>query len=165
MDKEQKFIFLKEYKTSSVDFGSYTNNLLNFYNYFEEKNPNIFTRYKSKEIEVPKNKGNTIEKISEAIIEAIKLAFPQEYKDSFIIFANQNKYNFDLKNLINELYDKHNIKSVKLSLSEIGQKVKRDEEGNLLFDKKKVSLVYFNCGDKEEDYPDEDSWKGREVVE
>jgi len=26
-------------------------------------------------------------------------------------------------------------------------------------------LIYFNSGDKEEDYPDEDSWKGRELIE
>ena len=25
--------------------------------------------------------------------------------------------------------------------------------------------MYFNAGDKEEDYPDEDSWKARELVE
>ena len=32
------------------------------------------------------NKGNIIEKFTESIIEAIKLAFPQQYKDSIILF-------------------------------------------------------------------------------
>ena len=165
LDKDQKFLFLQEYKTSLDDFGSHTNILLNFYNYFNEKYPNVFAKYKGKEKEIPKNKGNTIEKISEAIIEAIKLAFPQDYKTSVVVFITQKKFDFDLQNLINELYDKHKIKSEKLSLSEINKKITKDEEGNLKLNESKISLIYFNSGDKEEDYPDEDSWKGRELIE
>ena len=165
LDKDQKFLFLQEYKTSLDDFGSYTNILLNFYNYFNEKYPNVFAKYKGKEKEMPQNKGNTIEKISEAIIEAIKLAFPQDYKTSVVVFITQKKFDFDLQNLINELYDKHKIKSEKLSLSEINKKITKDEEGNLKLNESKISLIYFNSGDKEEDYPDEDSWKGRELIE
>ena len=165
LDKDQKFLFLQEYKTSLDDFGSHTNILLNFYNYFNEKYPNVFAKYKGKEKEIPQNKGNTIEKISEAIIEAIKLAFPQDYKISVVVFITQKKFDFDLQNLINELYDKHKIKSEKLSLSEINKKITKDEEGNLKLNESKISLIYFNSGDKEEDYPDEDSWKGRELIE
>ena len=165
LDKDQKFLFLQEYKTSLDDFGSHTNILLNFYNYFNEKYPNVFAKYKGKEKEIPQNKGNTIEKISEAIIEAIKLAFPQDYKTSVVVFITQKKFDFDLQNLINELYDKHKIKSEKLSLSEINKKITKDEEGNLKLNESKISLIYFNSGDKEEDYPDEDSWKGRELIE
>ena len=165
LDKDQKFLFLQEYKTSLDDFGSYTNILLNFYNYFNEKYPNVFAKYKGKEKEIPQNKGNTIEKISEAIIEAIKLAFPQDYKTSVVVFITQKKFDFDLQNLINELFDKHKIKSEKLSLSEINKKITKDEEGNLKLNESKISLIYFNSGDKEEDYPDEDSWKGRELIE
>ena len=165
LDKDQKFLFLQEYKTSLDDFGSHTNILLNFYNYFNEKYPNVFAKYKGKEKEIPQNKGNTIEKISEAIIEAIKLAFPQDYKTSVVVFITQKKFDFDLQNLINELYDKHKIKSEKLSLSEINKKITKDEEGNLKLNESKIALIYFNSGDKEEDYPDEDSWKGRELIE
>ena len=168
LDKEQKFLFLQEYKTNSFDFGSYTNILLNFHNYFNKKYPTVFAKFTSKEKEekeIPENKGNTVEKISEAILEAIKLAFSQIYKDYIVVFVTQKKYDFDLENLINELFDTHKIKSVKLSLTEVSKKLTKDEEGNLLLDGTKVSLVYFNYGDKEEDYPDEDSWKGRELIE
>ena len=173
LDKEQKFLFLQEYKTSLDDFGSYTNSLLNFYNYFNVKYPNVFAKYNGKEKEIPQNKGNTIEKIAEAIIEAIKLAFPQDYKTSLLIFVTQKKYDFDLQNLINLIIelndkdkDKHTkIKCEKLSLSEISKKVTKDEEGNLKLNEDKISLVYFNSGDKEEDYQDEDSWKARELIE
>ena len=165
LDKDQKFLLLQSCQTTSADFGSYTNILLNFYNYFNEKYPAVFAKYKSKEKEVPQDKGNTVEKVIEAIIEAIKLAFPQDYKNFVIVFVSQKKFDFDLENLVNELYDKHKIKSVKLSLSDVNKKLTKDEEGNLLHNGTKVSLVYFNAGDKEEDYPDEDSWKARELVE
>ena len=166
LDKDQKFLFLQDYKTLLDDFGSYTNNLLNVFNYFNEKYPKIFTKYVEKDKkEIPQNKGNTIQKISEAIIESIKLAFPQDYKTSVVVFVSQKKFDFDLQNLVNELYDKDKIKSEKLSLSEISKKITKDEEGNLKLNENKVSLIYFTSGDKEEDYPDEDAWKGRELVE
>ncbi len=173
LDKEQKFLFLQDYKTSSVGFDSYTNNLLNFYNYFNEKYPDIFEKYKSKDKEVtkeiPQNKGNTIEKFAESILEAIKLAFPQDYKTSVVVFVvnenEQNKIDFDLDNIVNELFDKHKIKCSKLSLADISKKITKDEEGNLSLEGNKVSMVYFHSGNKQEDFPDEDSWKGRELVE
>ena len=173
LDKEQKFLFLQDYKTSTVGFGSYTNILLDFHKYFDEKYPNFFAKYKSKDKEntkeIPQNKLNTIEKFSESILEAIKLAFPQVYKDTIIVFVvnknAQNKPDFDLENLVKKLFDEHKIKSAKLTLSEISKKITKDEEGNLILDGNKVSMVYFNFGDKEEDYPDEDSWNGRELVE
>lgn len=156
LDKDQKFLFLQDYKTSSVGFDSYTNNLLNFNNYFNEKYPNFFEKYKSKEKEVtkeiPQNKGNSIEKFSESILEAIKLAFPQEYKTSVVVFVvnqnEQNKIDFDLDNIVNELFDKHKINCAKLSLAEISKKITKDEEGNLVLDGNKVSMVYFHAGNK-----------------
>ena len=176
LDKAQDFIFLQDCKTSSVGFNSYTNNLLCFYNYFEQKYPDVFAKYKNKEKEntkeIPQDKGDTIEKFSQSIVEALKLAFP-ETKEYLVVFVTnkdeQAKYDFELENLIKGLKDekdeKIKIKSVKLSLGEISKKITKDGEGNLLLDGNKVSMVYFNTGDKEEDYPDEDSWNGRELVE
>ena len=176
LDKAQDFIFLQDWNTSSVGFNSYTNNLLCFHNYFDQKYPDVFAKYKNKEKEntkeIPQDKGNTIENFSHSIVEALKLAFP-ETKEYLIVFVikkdEQAKYDFELENLINGLKDekddKIKIKSVKLSLGEISKKLTKDGDGNLLLDGNKVSMVYFNTGDKEEDYPDEDSWNGRELVE
>ena len=176
LDKAQDFIFLQDWNTSSVGFNSYTNNLLCFHNYFDQKYPDVFAKYKNKEKEntkeIPQDKGNTIENFSHSIVEALKLAFP-ETKEYLIVFVikkdEQAKYDFELENLINGLKDekddKIKIKSVKLSLGEISKKLTKDGDGNLLLDGNKVSMVYFNAGDKEEDYPDEDSWNGRELVE
>ena len=158
LDKDQKFLFLKEFKTNSCNFEfSFTNILLNFFNYYSEKYKKDFSKYKDKNVEIPQNKGNEIEKFSEAIIEAIKLAFPQDYKSSnilFIVNEEQNKYDFHLENLRNELFNKHQIRSYKLLLNEVNAKITKDEEGNLLKDGNKISLVYFNSMDKN-DFKDE----------
>ena len=168
LDKDQKFLFLKEFKTNCCNFEfSFTNILLNFFNYYSEKYKKDFSKYKEKNVEIPQNKGNEIEKFSDAIIEAIKLAFPQDYKTSnilFIVNEEQNKYDFHLENLRNELFNKYQIRSYKLLLNEVNTKITKDEEGNLLKDGNKISLVYFNSMDKN-DFKDEDSYKALEFIE
>ena len=64
----------------------------------------------------------------------------------------------------NELYDKHKIKSTKLSLNEVNTKITKDEESNLVLDGNKISLVYF-ASEEKDDYENEDSWKAREFLE
>ena len=168
LDKDQKFLFLKQFITNANNFEfSFTNILLNFFNYYSEKYKNYFSKYKSKEVEIPQTKGNAIEKFTEAIMEAIKLAFPQDYKNSYILFIvneEQKKFDFHLQNIRNELYDKHEIKSFKLLLNEVNSKITKDEEGNLLKDGNKISLVYFNSIDKK-DYQNEEAFKAREFLE
>jgi glutathione synthase len=168
LDKDQKFLFLKQFITNANNFEfSFTNILLNFFNYYSEKYKKYFSKYKSKEIEIPQNKGIAIEKFTEAIIEAIKLAFPQDYKTSnilFIVNEEQKKFDFHLENLRNELFDKHEIRSFKLLLNEVNNKITKDEEGNLLKDGNKISLVYFNSIEKK-DYQNEEAFKAREFLE
>ena len=168
LDKDQKFLFLKEFNTNCSNFEfSFTNILLNFFDYYSQKYKKDFSKYKEKNVEIPQNKGNEIEKFTDAIIEAIKLAFPQDYKTSSILFIvneNQNKYDFHLENLRNELFNKHEIRSCKLLLNEVNTKITKDEEGNLLKDGNKISLVYFNSFDKN-DFKDEESYKALELIE
>ena len=168
LDKDQKFLFLKQFITNANNFEfSYSNILLNFFNYYSEKYAKEFSKYKEKEVEVPQNKGNTVEKFTRAIIEAIKLAFPHDYSNSYVLFIvneEQKKFDFHLENLRNELYDKHKIRSIKLLLNEVNSKITKDEEGNLTKDGYKISLVYFNSIDKK-DYQDDDAWKAREFLE
>ena len=168
LDKDQKFLFLKQFITNANNFEfSYSNILLNFFNYYSEKYAKEFSKYKEKEVEVPQNKGNTVEKFTRAIIEAIKLAFPHDYANSYVLFIvneEQKKFDFHLENLRNELYDKHKIRSIKLLLNEVNSKITKDEEGNLTKDGNKISLVYFNSIDKK-DYQDDDAWKACEFLE
>ena len=168
LDKDQKFLFLKQFITNANNFDfSFSNILLNFFNYYSEKYNKDFSKYKEANVEIPQDKGNTIEKFSKAIIEAIKLAFPHDYTNSYVLFIvneEQKKFDFHLENLRNELYDKHKIRSIKLLLNEVNTKLTKDEEGNLTKDGNKISLVYFNSIDKK-DYQNEDSWKAHEFLE
>ena len=168
LDKDQKFLFLKQFITNANNFDfSFSNILLNFFNYYSEKYNKDFSKYKEANVEIPQDKGNTIEKFSKAIIEAIKLAFPHDYTNSYVLFIvneEQKKFDFHLENLRNELYDKYKIRSIKLLLNEVNTKLTKDEEGNLTKDGNKISLVYFNSIDKK-DYQNEDSWKAHEFLE
>ena len=95
------------------------------------------------------------------------MAFPQDYKTSnilFIVNEEQKKFDFHLENLRNELFDKHEIRSFKLLLNEVNNKITKDEEGNLLKDGNKISLVYFNSIEKK-DYQNEEAFKAREFLE
>ena len=177
LDKEQKFLFLQNYKTHNANFGIYTDNMLTFYEYYKEKYPEVFAKYKGKEVNIPNNKGNAKEYFSNALYEGIKLAFPNDYhKTKILIIANKDdKFDFDLQPILNELYDyiedpkekkeKLKLKYIKLPLNEVCTKLKKDEQGNLTYDNTKISLIYFKSGDKPEDYPDEESWQGREFLE
>ena len=168
LDKDQKFLFLKQFVTNANNFDfSFSNILLNFFNYYSEKYTKDFSKYKEANVEIPQDKGNTVEKFSKAIIDAIKLAFPHDYTNSYVLFIvneEQKKFDFHLENLRNELYDKYKIRSIKLLLNEINTKITKDEEGNLIKDGNKISLVYFNSIDKK-DYQDEDSLKAHEFLE
>jgi hypothetical protein len=168
LDKDQKFLFLKQFVTNANNFDfSFSNILLNFFNYYSEKYTKDFSKYKEANVEIPQDKGNTVEKFSKAIIDAIKLAFPHDYTNSYVLFIvneEQKKFDFHLENLRNELYDKYKIRSIKLLLNEINTKITKDEEGNLSKDGNKISLVYFNSIDKK-DYQDEDALKAHEFLE
>ena len=59
---------------------------------------------------------------------------------------------------------RHEIRSCKLLLNEVNTKITKDEEGNLLKDGNKISLVYFNSFDKN-DFKDEESYKALELIE
>lgn len=164
-DKDQKFLILKQISTIKTPCGTFTDRLKNLYNYFQNKFPEIFEKYKDKEI--PMTKGSSVEKFSEAIIEAIKLAFGQNYKDTAMVFViNKNDQNiFAREAIINELYEKNKMKCKLMTLGEIGKKCQQDTEGNLTINGEKISLFYFLTGDKEEDYEDEEAWKGKEMAE
>ncbi len=164
-DGNQKFLFFTEYNTIASSMGTFSDRLKKFYSYFSEKYPEIFGKYKNKEI--PLEKANTVEKFSESMVEGIKLAFPQNYKDTLIVFVIQNNETniFDQDSLRNELYDKYNINSKKLTLNEIKKNCTQDEQGNIIFDGKIVSLFYFRATYSEKDYPDEEAWQARELIE
>ena len=165
VDKVKKFIYQIEFNTIAVSMFSFSDKLKKFYSFFSNKYPNIYERYKDKEI--PLEKKDVIPEFSSSLIESIKLFSPENYKNTIIIFVVQeNEKNvFDQRTIENELYEKYNILSKRLTLNEIAKNCKVDEKGQISYEEKIISLFYFRAGYTPSDYKDEESWKGREMIE
>ena len=165
VDKVKKFIYQIEFNTIAVSMFSFSDKLKKFYSFFSNKYPEIYERYKDKEI--PLEKKDVIPEFSSSLIESIKLFSPENYKNTLIIFVVQeNEKNvFDQRTIENELYEKYNILSKRLTLNEIAKNCKVDEKGQISYEEKIISLFYFRAGYTPSDYKDEESWKGREMIE
>ena len=164
-DKNQNFLFFTEYNTIASSMGTFSDKIKKFYSFFSQKYPDIFKKYSEKSI--PTEGFDNIEKFAESMVEAIKLAFPQQYQDSIIVFVVQkNETNiFDQYSLSDELYNKYKISSIRMTLEEIKEKCTQDENGNLLLNDKLISLFYFRASYCENDFPNDEAWQGRELIE
>ena len=168
VDKNKKFIYQIEYNTIAATMGLFSDGLKKFHKYFSTKYPEVFAKYLNKEkINVPVEKEDTIETFCASMVEAIKLYSKDDYKNTLIVFVVQeNEKNiFDQRAIENELWDKYQVKSRRLTLNEIAKQCTHDEQSNILFEGKKISLFYFRACYTEKDYIDEESWKGREMIE
>jgi len=164
-DKSQNFLLFTEYNTIAASMGTFSDRLKKFYSYFSHKYPDTFKKYKEKLVH--KEGFDNVEKFADSMVEAIKLGFPQQYKDSIIVFVvpKTERNIFDQYSISDELYNKHKILSRRLTLNEIKQKCVQDEQGNLTIDGKIISMFYFRAGYCESDFPDEEAWQGRELIE
>ena len=164
-DKIQNFFLFTEYNTIASSMGTFSDRLKKFYSHFSNKYPEIFKKYKDKLI--PTEGFENVEKFAESMVEAIKVGFPQQYKESLIVFVVQkNETNlFDQYSISDELYNKYKILSKRLTLNEIKKNCVQDEQGNLKIDEKLISMFYFRSAYTESDYPDEETWQGRELIE
>ena len=164
-DKVQNFLLFTEYNTIASSMGTFSDRLKKFYSYFSEKYPDIFKKYK--DTIIPIDSYDNIDKFAESMVEAIKLGFPNQYKDSIIVFVIQkNETNiFDQCSISDDLYNKYKIATKRLTLNEIKKNCVQDELGNLTIDGKLISMFYFRSGYCESDFQDEESWQGRELIE
>ena len=164
-DKVQNFLLFTEYNTIASSMGTFSDRLKKFYSFFSEKYPDIFKKYK--DTIIPVESYDNIDKFAESMLEAIQLGFPNQYKDSIIVFVIQkNETNvFDQCSISDDLYNKYKIATKRLTLNEIKKNCVQDEKGNLTIDGKLISMFYFRAGYCESDFQDEESWQGRELIE
>ena len=167
VDKIKKFIYQTEFNTIAVTMATFSDEMKRFYSYFSKKYPEFFDRFLNKnDREVLIEKSDSIPNFVDSIIEGIKL-FNENYKETLIIFVVQeNEKNiFDQRSIENDLYNRYNIKSRRLTLNEIAKNCEYDENKNIKFENKIISLFYFRSCYTEKDYINEESWKGREMIE
>jgi glutathione synthase len=167
VDKIKKFIYQTEFNTIAVTMGTFSDEMKRFFSFFSKKYPEYFERFLNKnDREVPIEKADSISTFVDSIIEGIKL-FNENYKETLIVFVVQeNEKNiFDQRSIENDLWNRFNVKSRRLTLNEIAKNCEYDENKNLKIDNKIISLFYFRSCYTEKDFVDEESWKGREMIE
>jgi glutathione synthase len=167
VDKIKKFIYQTEFNTIAVTMATFSDEMKRFFTYFSKKYPEFFDRFLNKnDREVLIEKSDSIPNFVDSIIEGIKL-FNENYKETLIIFVVQeNEKNiYDQRSIENDLYNRFNIKSRRLTLNEIAKNCEYDENKNIKFENKIISLFYFRSCYTEKDYINEESWKGREMIE
>ena len=167
VDKIKKFIYQTEFNTIAVTMATFSDEMKRFFTYFSKKYPEFFDRFLNKnDREVLIEKSDSIPNFVDSIIEGIKL-FNENYKETLIIFVVQeNEKNiYDQRSIENDLYNRFNIKSRRLTLNEIAKNCEFDENKNIKFENKIISLFYFRSCYTEKDFIDEESWKGREMIE
>lgn len=72
---------------------------------------------------------------------------------------------YDQRWLSLTLWERHRVKTVRLTLKELVGKGTIDSQGALRIDEQKVALVYFRAGYSPDDYPTQEEWDGRMLVE
>lgn len=169
VDKKKKFAYQIEYNTIASSMGVFSDKIKNFYTHFSEKYPSLYQKYlNNKHISIPFQSDSVISNMTSAMIEAIKLFSPDNYTNTIIIFVVQatERNVFDQKPMENELYNKYGVKSRRMTFEEILKNCHKDEEQNI-FDENNnmISLFYFRAGYTDRDYPNEDCWKARELIE
>ena len=170
VDKNKKFIYQTNCTTSSAQFGFFSDGMKKFYQYFLNKYPEVFAKYTGKEkISIPTEKEDSIPVICNSMIEAIKLYFKEDYKNTIIVFVVpvtlKERQEFELRAMENLLWEQFQMTTKRMTLSEIEKNSTVNETSDILVNEKKVGLFYFRISSDSKDYPDEDSWKGREKIE
>jgi hypothetical protein len=107
IDSLKKFIFQIEINTIASSLGNFSDQIKKFYNHFKNKYPDIYNTYVPGDYEVPSDKEDIIENISDSMIAAIKL-LNIDYKQSIVVFVVQEKERniFDQRSIENKLWDK-----------------------------------------------------------
>ncbi|KAJ3381817.1 hypothetical protein HDU92_005110 [Lobulomyces angularis] len=111
---------------------------------------------------------NSIEGVPKGISAAHRL-FNSKYlknEESVVLMVVQpNEWNmFDQRGIEFKLLNKYGIKMMRKSLTEIFNEGKI-ADGNLVIDNKIISVVYFRAGYCPNDYPTEDEWTARLMME
>ncbi|KAK9799355.1 hypothetical protein WJX73_010807, partial [Symbiochloris irregularis] len=76
------------------------------------------------------------------------------------------KNSFDQQWIQLALWERHGIRTLRRSLSQIRQHAQLDDaSGRLTVDGKEVALAYFRAGYSPDDYPSEAEWEARDMLE
>jgi glutathione synthase len=107
--------------------------------------------------------NNTLDEVVDAMAEVIDY---YGYPGARLLMVVQEKEQniFDQRGIEYRLLEKYGIQTLRLTLEEVAERGKI-KEGHLAIDNTMIALTYFRAGYSPGDYPDEQAWKGRELIE
>ncbi|KAF4389940.1 hypothetical protein G4B88_003423 [Cannabis sativa] len=70
-----------------------------------------------------------------------------------------------VEGFVPQLYDTHNITSIRKTLAEIDAEGELQADGSLMVDGQAISVIYFRAGYTPTDYPSESEWRARLLLE
>ncbi|KAK9802971.1 hypothetical protein WJX73_001532 [Symbiochloris irregularis] len=109
--------------------------------------------------------NDVISAIADAMAAAVKA---HGSRDSVMVMIVQpgEKNSFDQQWIQLALWERHGIRTLRRSLSQIRQHAQLDDaSGRLTVDGKEVALAYFRAGYSPDDYPSEAEWEARDMLE
>ncbi|KAK9917481.1 hypothetical protein WJX75_004845 [Coccomyxa subellipsoidea] len=111
---------------------------------------------------LPEN--HATEEIADAIGAAVR-----EYgtPDAVVLFVVQPKErnSYDQQWLQQAIWERHKVRTVRLTLAQIAERGALDASGQLRVDDAEVAVTYFRAGYSPNDYPTDLEWKAREMLE
>lgn len=110
---------------------------------------------------LPKN--NAIHGIPSALAAAVKAHGKQGSVMMIVQPGERNAY--DQQWLQHQLWTVHRIKTVRKTLREVYEQGKLSSDNDLIVNSELISVAYFRAGYTPDDYPSEQEWKARVVIE
>lgn len=109
IDQLKKFVYQVEINTIASSMGFFSDGIKKFYSHFSKKYPEYFQNYlDSEDKHVLTDKENTIDQIANAMVEAMKLFSPENYKSTILLnVVQENERNeFDQRAIETYLWDR-----------------------------------------------------------
>eukprot|EP01080_Neovahlkampfia_damariscottae_P003507 gene3507-6155_t len=144
----------------SSGFGSMSSKTNQLHKYITERFPCINKMYENHQIELSNSYND--------VPDSIKVAHDSFGKGDIVIFVIQeHERNIgDQKHLEHYLWEKYQLQVQRLTFKEILEKCEMNSETNeITFNGKVISVFYFRAGYTPNDYPTDNEWKSRLMIE
>ncbi|CEP63995.1 glutathione synthase LALA0_S09e07250g [Lachancea lanzarotensis] len=168
LDAETYLAKQVEFNTVSVSFGGLSTKVGQLHRFLNETGKySLDTGAPFYQQEIPVSDSTAL--LSNGIAEAVKKFKTAETHTLVAFLVQKGERNvFDQRALEYELFQKHKIKSVRLTIHEIGIKTTIDAATKRLYYKatgEEISLVYFRAGYSPQDFTCAQDWENRLVLE
>ncbi|CAI5756129.1 unnamed protein product [Candida verbasci] len=165
IDQKKDEIKQIEFNTVSVSFGGLSNKVSQLHKYLNDSGQ--YTEYKTKyyeesELEI----SSSIREIAQGLAEGDKY-YNGSKKNTILFIVQPNERNcFDQRHIEYELFHSHGLKSIRVALDEVKEKLTiYDSKLYLKSTMQEISVIYYRSGYSPDDYKNEENWDNRLYLE